>query len=107
MEGTQEVEEMTSEKWRGRMAHATARIGIAQVTRSRGRRARVASKTPNDASAWTTRSRDVRDLQNLQIPLGAILGPILTQFSAQNSRLEPENMQKPKTTFILHSFFQI
>ena len=91
-------------QWRGRMAHATARNGKAQVTRRRGRRERVAGKNANDASAWMTRSRDMRDLHNLQNSLGAILGPVLTQFSAQKSRLEPENMQKPTITFILHNF---
>ena len=35
MEGTQEIKEMTSEKRRGRMAHATARNGEIVVTRSR------------------------------------------------------------------------
>ena len=44
VEGTQRIEEMTNEKSRGRMAHATARIGIAQVTWRRGRRARVAKR---------------------------------------------------------------
>ncbi|QHN86346.1 uncharacterized protein DS421_16g545400 [Arachis hypogaea] len=73
------------------MAHATARTGKARATRRRGRRERVARKSANDAFAWMTRSRDMRDLHNLQDSLGAILDPILTQFSAQNSRLEPEN----------------
>ena len=83
------------------MAHATVRIGKAQATRRHGRRDRVAGKNANDASAWMTRSRDMRDLHNLQNSLGAILGPVLTQFSARKSILEPENMQKPETT--IHS----
>ena len=81
IEGTQEIEEMTSEKRRGRMAHVTTRNGgnrsdaltcltrtrgfeVARVMRMRGRRARVVRKTLSDAIAWTTRPRDMRDLQN-------------------------------------------
>ena len=81
MEGTQGIEEMTSEKSRGRMAHATERTGrnqsdafacltrprgleAARTTRKRGRRARVVREMLSDANAWTTRTRDVRDLQN-------------------------------------------
>ena len=73
MEGTQGIEEMTSEKSRGRMAHATARNGrnqndafacltrphgleAARMTRMRGRRARVVRKTLSDTIAWTTRA---------------------------------------------------
>ena len=41
IEGTQEIEEMTSEKRRGRMVHATARIG----------------NCTSDAKEWTTRPR--------------------------------------------------
>ena len=50
----------------------------------------------NDSSAWMTQSRDMCDLHNLQNSLGAILDLISTQFSARNSRLEAENMQKQK-----------
>ena len=81
MEGTQGIEEMTSEKSRGRMAHATARNGrnqsdafvcltrprgleAARTTRKRGRRARVVREMLSDVNAWTTRTRDERDLQN-------------------------------------------
>ena len=79
MEETQGIEEMTSEKSRGRMAHATARNGrnqsdafacltrprgleAARTTRIRGRRARMIRKTLSDTIAWTTRTRDVHDL---------------------------------------------
>ena len=88
-------------------AWLTRRRGLEKLKR-RGSVDDVARKSANDASAWMTRSRDMCDLHNLQNSLGAILDLISTQFSARNSRLEPENMQKQKTTFILHSFqFQI
>ena len=81
MEGTHGIEEMTNEKTRDRMAHATARKGrnhsdvlacltrprrleAARMTRMRGLRARVVRETLSDANSGTTRPRDVRDLQN-------------------------------------------
>ncbi|QHO20492.1 Retrotransposon gag protein [Arachis hypogaea] len=57
------------------MAHATARIGNctsdakAWTTRTRGK-----------AKHWMTRSRDMRDLQNLQNLLGVIFGPCFDPF---------------------------
>ena len=99
-EGTQEFEEITSEKWRGRMAHATARRSAnrsdaaAWFARPRG------LESASDVSAWMTRARDMCDLHNLQNSLGAILDLISAQFLARNSRLESENMQKQHT----HSF---
>ena len=87
-------------QWRGRMACAAARIGKRKRRSSMDDANAWRGKSASDASAWMTRSRDMCDLHNLQNSMGAILGLIPAQFSARNSRLESENMQKQQR----HSF---
>jgi len=124
VEGIQGIEEMTSEKSRGHMAHATARNGrnhsdtLACLTRPRGleaartmwmrgRREHVVREMLSDVNTWTTRPRDVCDLQNYKSHWQRSWAAFQPSSRPGTHRLEVGSGAESNHTFIIHTFHSL